>query len=584
MVPDFSKLRLHSCDRTAQQSSKPSPHKGFDSKKSFQQFNTNSSQALKTPDSCGVDHTFFHLWLAQPSWCPIILTDGRGWRTVKSPSGKKVPLTLGSIESHYRRGVVIGKRFGKLTTYLMVDIDAGSVHHPNNDGLGLILAALEEIGLCRFLTVRSSDSGGLHLYFPLPTAVNAWALARTVHAALSGAGVHVRNGQCELFPNKKMLGSEHHGHRLPLQAGSFLLDEDFRCIGNDRALFLRHWQLCAANQDEALLTLAFEDRPRVTASQLRVFPPIAWTAPGQSNDVLRQLVNYGDRVMGLKTIPELGDWMTEIAPRLPGYDRFASLETKKDLSRKDWAYRWAKSHFKSCWQYAAEVSLDYNATVAAQAKGRLLAALDEVGVIGKVGVTQLWRMLSEVTQRLYGMGVSWKVFSKYKRMVLASVEGSRNLGLSRGNEEDKKLLNQEKRAARESEGIQKRKNAPTKLLTSRCVTSSNGKGLSSFNTPIQRGEGQEGGQRDIERLRKAVEGNDAERGFEGSQAFVEGAMAQVPGEAGKKTGAVIKATAAQLVQVLGKACPFVGPGLWTVRRDQVTAQAWGQLCTLVGEM
>ncbi|MEM6451983.1 MAG: hypothetical protein AAF703_16920, partial [Cyanobacteria bacterium P01_D01_bin.105] len=302
--------------------------------------------------------------------------------------------------------------------------------------------------------------------------------------------------------------------------------------------------------------------------QLRVFPPIAWTAPGQSNDVLRQLVNYGDRVMGLKTIPELGDWMTEIAPRLPGYDRFASLETKKDLSRKDWAYRWAKSHFKSCWQYAAEVSLDYNAAVAAQAKGRLLAALDEVGVIGKVGVTQLWRMLSEVTQRLYGMGVSWKVFSKYKGMVLASVKGSRSLGLSRGNEEDEKLLNREKKMAKGSEGVRGGKNAPTQLLTARCVTSSNDKGLSLFNTPIQRGEGQEGGQ----------------RGFEGSQAFVEGAMVQVPGEAGKKTGAVIKATAAQLVQVLGKACPFVGPGLWTVRRDEVTAHAWGQLCGLVGEM
>ena len=47
---------------------------------------------------------------------------------------------------------------------------------------------------------------------------------------------------------------------------------------------------------------------------------------------------------------------------------------------------------------------------------------------------------------------------------------------------------------------------------------------------------------------------------------------------------VIRATAKQLVQVLGKACPFVGPGLWTVKRDEVTAKAWGQLCRLVGEV
>ena len=51
----------------------------------------------------------------------------------------------------------------------------------------------------------------------------------------------------------------------------------------------------------------------------------------------------------------------------------------------------------------------------------------------------------------------------------------------------------------------------------------------------------------------------------------------LPGES------IIRATAAQLLQVLGKACPFVGPGLWTVKRDEVSATAWGQLKGLVGE-
>ncbi|MGC1526958.1 MAG: hypothetical protein WA783_12995, partial [Phormidesmis sp.] len=52
----------------------------------------------------------------------------------------------------------------------------------------------------------------------------------------------------------------------------------------------------------------------------------------------------------------------------------------------------------------------------------------------------------------------------------------------------------------------------------------------------------------------------------------------VPGEA------VIRATAVQLLQVLGQASPFSGPGLWTVKREEVTAQAWGHLCRLVGEV
>ena len=48
--------------------------------------------------------------------------------------------------------------------------------------------------------------------------------------------------------------------------------------------------------------------------------------------------------------------------------------------------------------------------------------------------------------------------------------------------------------------------------------------------------------------------------------------------------AVIRATAVQLRQVLGKACPFVGPGLWTGKRDEVPVKAGGQLCRLVEEM
>ena len=45
----------------------------------------------------------------------------------------------------------------------------------------------------------------------------------------------------------------------------------------------------------------------------------------------------------------------------------------------------------------------------------------------------------------------------------------------------------------------------------------------------------------------------------------------------------IKATAQQLLQVLGKACPFVGPGFWTVSREEVPDKAWRQLLRLVGE-
>ncbi len=46
---------------------------------------------------------------------------------------------------------------------------------------------------------------------------------------------------------------------------------------------------------------------------------------------------------------------------------------------------------------------------------------------------------------------------------------------------------------------------------------------------------------------------------------------------------VIQATAAQLLKVLGQACPFFGPGLWAVRREEVSPLVWQQLRRLVGE-
>ncbi|PZO13834.1 MAG: hypothetical protein DCF25_15545, partial [Leptolyngbya foveolarum] len=199
---------------------------------------------------------FFDLWLAQPSWSPILLTQ-RGWQTVINPSGKKVPLVLGTIESHYRRAVaILGKRFGRLTNYLMIDVDINSLFHPRNGGLKPILDAMDALGLCRYLLVRSSASGGLHIYFPLAEPVSSWGLACAAHAALTAHGVEIIGGQCELFPNKKSFNAEHNGHRLPLQNGSFLLDDDFSCISNEKACFVNYWKTAATHQDNETLLLA----------------------------------------------------------------------------------------------------------------------------------------------------------------------------------------------------------------------------------------------------------------------------------------------------------------------------------------
>jgi hypothetical protein len=82
-----------------------------------------------------------------------------------------------------------------------------------------------------------------------------------------------------------------------------------------------------------------------TASEWPLLPPIRINGPGETNDYLRQLANWGYNRLNLTTPESLGDYITENAPKLPGWREFVSGESKKDLG-KNWGYRWAKSACK----------------------------------------------------------------------------------------------------------------------------------------------------------------------------------------------------------------------------------------------
>lgn len=612
MLPDFSGLYKQSRDRTLQRSLKPSNHKGSDNQKTFQLFPKHSEQRPQGK----INHDFFAIWTTFPSWSPILLTKD-GWRTVLNDSGKKVPLTLGTIESCYRRGIVLGKRFGQLTNYLLIDVDISSPFHPRNGSIKPLLTAMEAIGLCRYLLLRSSTSGGVHLYFPLAEPVNTLGLACAAHAALTAAHIPIAGGTCELFPNKKAFNAEHNGHRLPLQHGSFILDDDFNPISDSQAHFLQHWQTAAAAQDSDRLAEVLTEKPLPMPTTFQALPPICWEAFGQSNEVMKQLVNYGDRYLGLNTIPALAEWIIDIAPQLPGFDQFASPESKDDLLRHNWAYRWAKSHFKSAYRFAALNSPNHNNHVAAAAKAKVFETIAQLGAISKTKVTQLWKLLSDQAKKLYGEGISWKVFTKYKAEILKAIDSSRNLGLSSGNKEDKNLIPSETANTNLSAQSPEPEEEPTELLTARCVTSSEDKDLNLFTPPSEQPNpavpaGEQAGTRAADKLAvgqlvRIVMPSGSLDGIETrvlaktvnvlgqpvyrldyqrqGQAITLPAEClqvvqmdrQLPGET------VLKATAQQLLQVLGKACPFFGAGLWTVRREEVPDKAWRQLCRLVGE-
>ena len=626
-----------------------------------------ASYALAQPTVPERDHDalFYQLWLAQPSWSPIILTEN-GWITVKSNGKKQVPLTFSTVESYYRRGHIIGKRFGQLTGYLMLDIDINSVFHPNNGGFQSILAVLERLGLCRYLIVRSSTSGGIHLYFPLPEPVNSWQLASTVHSALTVGGIAITGGQCELFPNKKSFNAEFNGHRLPLQDGSFLLDKDFCPISNGKADFLDRWETAATHQDEQTLQRALTGQltvappsipvelPPVTTRTKHVIPPIAWTRFGQSNDIMCELVNYGDRYVGHKNSTDLATWIKAVAPQLPGYQRFASPKSKQDIEYGSWPKRWAESHFRSAWLHKVSGS-DHNTNVARDAKHRLFAALARICIDVSIGITQLWKVVSETSAVCFDKGIGWKTFTKHKDEVLAYIKRTGDLGLSSSDSEDVNSFSLELAGAQNAELELPKKKGYTQLLTLRCVTAIYSNAFASFTTPKNeagRGGGttaktgadlsqeaadtqtvpKEPARSPIETAKGQVEGSGTGREGLAQTGFSAGQQVRIVMPGGSLDGietrvlaktvnvlgqpvyqldyqrqgqaitlpaeclqvvekgkplpgeTAIKATAAQLLQVLGKACPFVGPGLWTVQRGEVPAKAWGQLLRLVGEM
>ena len=150
---------------------------------------------------------------------------------------------------------------------------------------------------------------------------------------------------------------------------------------------------------------------------------------------MRQLVNYGDRYVGLKNIADLAAWVKAVAPQLPGYEEFASPRSKRDIEQGNWDYRWSKAHFESAWKYRVGGS-DHNANVAADAKWRIFASLERVCVDVGIGITRLWKQVSNISDCCFNKTVAWKTFIKHKEEVMAYIKRTGRVDLSNGSAED----------------------------------------------------------------------------------------------------------------------------------------------------
>lgn len=174
----------------------------------------------------------------------------------------KFPLHTGEFATRYEDpNQLLGIGFAPDTNYLMSDIDRRSPYHPLNNWARFrdFIRCMRAIGLNGNIIIRSSHSGGIHIYFPLPKYVNTFNLAVAAKVAAIDAGFEVANGKLEFFPNVKTFDTNYNRHRLPLQpnSGSIVLDHNGQPLdipeNEQHGVFIQEWIDASRQQNMRLL-------------------------------------------------------------------------------------------------------------------------------------------------------------------------------------------------------------------------------------------------------------------------------------------------------------------------------------------
>jgi hypothetical protein len=261
------------------------------------------------------------------------------WETVNN-----YPLT--PIEQwihHQNPDILIGIRPAATTRWGILDIDRHSKYHPtqNPEALQTIQNTLEDIGITRTLINQSSHSGGLHLYIPLPELVSSYWLSITLKYHLEAAGIQIRSGQCELFPNPKRYipkgqGFSHfNGIRMPMQpnTGFIPLDQDLNPLPWSLEDWLNAFDIAASHQDLTKLTHQIEEakhnhkirthrnphsidtwRERIEQEKIQ-----GWTGPGQTNEKLKIFGCEARVFLNMDSEQQIADYIQQTAQNTPGF-------------------------------------------------------------------------------------------------------------------------------------------------------------------------------------------------------------------------------------------------------------------------
>jgi hypothetical protein len=265
---------------------------------------------------------------------------------------------------------LFGVRFSRQTNYCLLDIDAESIYHPKTDPLAIsrIQSALEPLGLVAFVPCTSSYSGGLHLYFPFQQAQNSWDIATAVSTALENSGFKIFPGQLEIFPNPKPYVVNGHptlfnAHRLPMQLGSYLLNDEFQTIWSSQDHFVQCWKFVQQRNDldaiylKQLIKQSKRKNYRVSGkadkflNDLNTEIETGWTGYGQTNYLLGRITMrcyiFHHLLFGGEPLEgqALADEIVAIARSLPGYTEWCRHQHEIEKKAIEWSRCIENSHY-----------------------------------------------------------------------------------------------------------------------------------------------------------------------------------------------------------------------------------------------
>ncbi|MEO1623114.1 MAG: hypothetical protein AAFU53_19040, partial [Cyanobacteria bacterium J06632_3] len=263
-----------------------------------------------------------------------------------------------------------GVRFESETQYCLIDIDRHSPYHPRNAPLALarLCAALEPLGITDRITCTSSDSDGLHIYFPLAKAFNSWQLAKAISTALENSGFKLNLGQLEIFPNPKAYSADEtpslfNAHRLPLQMGSYILNDELQPINSSPTHFVRMWQACQRRNAinsckvKTLLKKATQISYQLSNKASKFLDDLnteieeGWTGYGQTNRLLGRItmrsfifnhITEGGKPLEGKALIEK---IVSVAKALPGYKDWCRHQHEIEDRVTEWARCIENSHY-----------------------------------------------------------------------------------------------------------------------------------------------------------------------------------------------------------------------------------------------